>query len=340
MKSKKLKIVAGIMVLTMLTTCMMSGTLAKYTTGDSASDSARIAKWGVQVEANGYLFGNSYGSDNQVVAAQTFNTLAVSETARARDNWVAPGTKNDNGFSFSITGEPEVSGNVIATISYENIYLSNGKYGFLKRETEVTRDNFSEYGSLYFLEGGIYKKASSYGDSIDKAFFTIEDYVELTDFYYPIEYRMIGTSNTYNADFSEANNGDSLSKLVATLTSDFETVLSKTQVDCGKTTKTFKRNFNANENLETVLSFDNQNISWKWDLCQSETECQDDSVCDFCKADTILAYLMLGESYNGDVVKSVDGNNYSLAMAAEGEQPNDYNLETQFDINLTVTQTD
>ena len=44
--------------------------------------------------------------------------------------------------------------------------------------------------------------------------------------------------------------------------------------------------------------------------------------------------------HNGDVVKSVDGNNYSLAMAAEGEQPNDYNLETQFDINLTVTQTD
>ena len=49
---------------------------------------------------------------------------------------------------------------------------------------------------------------------------------------------------------------------------------------------------------------------------------------------------MLGESYNGDVVKSVDGNNYSLAKAAEEDQPNDYNLETQFDINLTVTQTD
>lgn len=39
----------------MLTTCMTAGTFAKYTTSDSANDSARVAKFGVTVTADGSL---------------------------------------------------------------------------------------------------------------------------------------------------------------------------------------------------------------------------------------------------------------------------------------------
>lgn len=52
MKKNKTLRAAGILFLaTMLTTCMTAGTFAKYTTSDSANDSARVAKFGVTVTA-------------------------------------------------------------------------------------------------------------------------------------------------------------------------------------------------------------------------------------------------------------------------------------------------
>lgn len=58
MKKNKTLRAAGILFLaTMLTTCMTAGTFAKYTTGDRAEDSARVAKFGVTVTADGSLFG-------------------------------------------------------------------------------------------------------------------------------------------------------------------------------------------------------------------------------------------------------------------------------------------
>lgn len=341
MKSKKMKIVAAVMVLSMLTTCMISGTLAKYTTGDSAMDSARVAKWGVEVQAAGYLYGNTYGSDNQVVASNTLDAFSVSASATPTENVVAPGTNTENGFKFSVTGKPEVSGSVIAKVSYENIYLTSGKYGIMKRVTGVTEDNFAEYDSLYYLEGGKYKSASAYGDSVDKMFFTLEDYVELGETYYPVEYKMTGTSKKYNIDFSEANNVDSLNKLIKVFEENFPTDTSSEVIDGGKTTKTWKINFDANQDLKNILSLQDQNISWKWDFCQAETECSTgDTACEFCKADSILANLMQGESLKGKVVKSIDGISFTEVVAANGAELNDYNLETQFDINITVTQTD
>ena len=45
LKNKYLKLAAILLILCMVTTCGISGTLAKYTTGGTATDSARVAKW-------------------------------------------------------------------------------------------------------------------------------------------------------------------------------------------------------------------------------------------------------------------------------------------------------
>ncbi len=96
-KNKMMRAASGLMVLTMLSTCAISGTFAKYVTSDSAEDSARVAKFGVEVTAwDDALFSKNYEADNETVVSSTEDLL------------VAPGTKNDVGVSFSITGRPEV----------------------------------------------------------------------------------------------------------------------------------------------------------------------------------------------------------------------------------------
>lgn len=52
-KSKSMRMASGLLVVTMLSTCMISGTFARYTTQDNASDTARVAKWGVTAVVSG-----------------------------------------------------------------------------------------------------------------------------------------------------------------------------------------------------------------------------------------------------------------------------------------------
>jgi hypothetical protein len=91
------------MVLALGTTCFMSGTLAKYVTSGEGSDSARVAKFGVAVTANGETFAKEYAKTD------TSFTLAANTVVSAEDDdVVAPGTKG-NMSAITITGQPEVA---------------------------------------------------------------------------------------------------------------------------------------------------------------------------------------------------------------------------------------
>ncbi len=73
-------------------------------------DTARVAKFGVVVTADGSLFDTTYkavggGNTPGDGAADTDNTVLTVESS---DNVVAPGTKNTDGLTFAVTGQPEV----------------------------------------------------------------------------------------------------------------------------------------------------------------------------------------------------------------------------------------
>ena len=55
-KNKMMRLASAVLVCTLLTTSVISGTFAKYTSTSSASDNARVAKWGVTLAANGLLY--------------------------------------------------------------------------------------------------------------------------------------------------------------------------------------------------------------------------------------------------------------------------------------------
>lgn len=103
-KSSKLMGASGILlVLTLITSCFVGGTFAKYITRADGEDSARVAKWGVEVEVTGDGFKTTYGKDD-------FNSNVSGNTviSSTEDKVVAPGTKGTFG-GLSIAGKPEVA---------------------------------------------------------------------------------------------------------------------------------------------------------------------------------------------------------------------------------------
>lgn len=155
-KNKAMRAAGGLFVATMLSTSIISGTYAKYVTSDSGIDNARVAKFGVTVSASGSLFSNTYYSvgDGNTSTAGSSNVITVKSDDNAKV--VAPGTKNDGGLSFSITGKPEVSVEVsfkVDTDSIKDISLEAGTYTDMTTSEKGDRFTFADdyYPIVYTL---------------------------------------------------------------------------------------------------------------------------------------------------------------------------------------------
>ena len=95
-KTKLMRAALLLLVLTLITSCFVGGTFAKYTTSASGSDTARVANWGFKPTTIklGDLFKTTY--DNVLGA----------------DDVIAPGTGNSVQFGFTYGGAttaPEVA---------------------------------------------------------------------------------------------------------------------------------------------------------------------------------------------------------------------------------------
>lgn len=146
-----MRLASGLLVATLLTTSMISGTFAKYVTTNSGTDSARVAKWGVviSVEDDMGVFSTSYEDVN--------NGLTVkSDTS---DNVVAPGTSGS--MTFSIAGKPEVKLQLDVVATVDNVIeLAAGEYTlpagkFAEKEVKVTTDAVYEPIKFYVGENTV-----------------------------------------------------------------------------------------------------------------------------------------------------------------------------------------
>ena len=105
-KNRMMRLASALLVAVLLTTCAISGTFAKYVTTASATDTARVAKWGVRFIVGSDLFDEYYNKD---AAGYTGMTLSVDSDSDPKVNLVAPGTAGD-GYTFTTDGtKPEVS---------------------------------------------------------------------------------------------------------------------------------------------------------------------------------------------------------------------------------------
>ena len=123
MKNKFMRIAAVMLMLCLVTTCAISGTFAKYTTSADATDTARVAKWGVSVNVAAGAFAKQYTTTDTTLTDTTItNSVAVDST---NDNLVAPGTNGS--LSFSVAGTPEVAVKVtfLMTVNSDVIVPAN-----------------------------------------------------------------------------------------------------------------------------------------------------------------------------------------------------------------------
>lgn len=115
MKKNVMMRVASIMlVLVLMSSSVISGTFAKYVTSDNGSDSARVARWGVTIDATVDMFADAY-KHGEMAWADVDDDQTVTVRANTQgQNLVAPGTYGTMA-DFDIAGVPEVDVQVTYT---------------------------------------------------------------------------------------------------------------------------------------------------------------------------------------------------------------------------------
>ena len=116
MTSKKnwtLRAAVLMLALVLITSCFVGGTFAKYVTSGSGTDSARVAKFGVTVTANGDVFAKEYDTNDQTVVG----TIAKSVISTDKGDFVAA----------TVAGTPEVAVRVSYKLDAASLQLENWK---------------------------------------------------------------------------------------------------------------------------------------------------------------------------------------------------------------------
>ena len=167
-----------LLVLVLVTSCFVGSTFAKYTVGGKGKDTARVAKFGVTITAEGTMFAEEYATDDGDV--KEIITKSVVSTEKV----VAPGTKG-NMSSIVLAGKPEVA----VRVEY--------KVNTFKLTGWQTGDDAAttEYCPLVFTVGDkTYKIGDTGIDTVDKLEAAVKNAIE-------------GCSQNYeaNTDLSTAN---------------------------------------------------------------------------------------------------------------------------------------
>ena len=115
-----LRVAAVLLVAVMLTTSVISGTFAKYTTSATSEDSARVANWGFERTNSMDLTNLFLGSYQNVVSNNG-------------DDVIAPGTEGSTTFAFAYDGANGTTGPEVAytfevkvEASCDDAILANG----------------------------------------------------------------------------------------------------------------------------------------------------------------------------------------------------------------------
>lgn len=367
-KNRMLRLASALLILTLLTTSVIGGTFAKYVSTGSVSDTARVAKWGVEIKTSGTLYSDAYAvakenDDNSNLPAEwtnseSLNTISVAAGGDTnRDNIIAPGTKSyANGLSFGVSGKPEVAVTVEATIKAEDIFLAAGTYGVLVPATvsddeslkKVMSDNTDK---VYGFASSLYTKlndSSSYNK--DTKYYILTNKVEVTgNGYFPVKYKLDG--NTTLTDTTATAIADEIIKKFDSSKANDK----KYVANYSKVSKKFPANTDLGATGTGNLGLSGEIITWEWAY-------EDASITNKDVMDTLLGDMIAARDATGTpdyvivdiTTATVDGATTETVTALNYSTDDDYtvtkgtgdsasvvaNLRTSFEIELTVTQVD
>ena len=171
-KNKILRLASVMLMLCLITTCAISGTFAKYTTSGTATDAAKVAKWGVSFTITTDL-SNSYETDATLPTGVTIANSVYTSTTE--NKLVAPGTTGD-AYVFTVTGTPEVAYKVTYTLD-----TSNSKDIFLNKTAGVSSDVYRPVAYTVKLNGTAINATPVYTAA------DVKTIIEKIDFYYAVD---------------------------------------------------------------------------------------------------------------------------------------------------------
>lgn len=157
MRNKIMRVASALLVAVLMSTCAISGTFAKYTTGATGSDSARVAMWGVEITANGDTFSTSY--DNTVVSSGSVSNIS---------DLVAPGTSGDM-VEMTLSGAPEVDVEVTyeSTVSLDGWTVNDAYYCPITVTVNETEISGLDYTSAELFAAAIKSAIDGYSATYD-----------------------------------------------------------------------------------------------------------------------------------------------------------------------------
>lgn len=122
-KNKMMRIAAILLIVTLISTCAISGTFAKYITKGEGEGNARVAAWGIEISMEDNLFDTQYETDDADYEGE------YSVVSANGDELVAPGTKKDDAITATISGTPEVATRLYLDLDVESdAFLEAGDY--------------------------------------------------------------------------------------------------------------------------------------------------------------------------------------------------------------------
>lgn len=106
-KNRAMRVAALLLALTLITSCFVGSTFAKYTTSANGFDNARVAYWG-------------FNDDGVIELTNLFSTNYTDAVSSGEDDIIAPGTSGSATFTFAYTNNgtktaPEVDYKITVT---------------------------------------------------------------------------------------------------------------------------------------------------------------------------------------------------------------------------------
>ena len=116
-KNRMMRLASVLLIMTLLSTSVISGTFAKYVSSATGSDTARVAKWHIEVEDN------KLGVENATITFDLFKTINdTGNTAAESDvktgEIIAPGTAGS--FELNIKNLSEVNAKYSVALTESN----------------------------------------------------------------------------------------------------------------------------------------------------------------------------------------------------------------------------
>jgi hypothetical protein len=294
-KNRVMRVFSLLLALTLISTCAISGTFAKYVTKAEGEDAARVAKWGVLVSVEGNTFADKYEATDKAYLNDGGEYSVVSSVEG--EKVVAPGTsakEADMALVATVKGTPEVAAR----------YTLEGK-GI--KDVVLKAGEYTDYTQLVKADDGTYGYTGKF---------------TLTKDYAPVKWNLVieGKGKTFNVatelydtlkakapnlldaavNYGFSREGCSIFDAIAIMQkvagnegykNIVETALGQVvsggrnfELEADKDAGTFKLSYDFDPNKEMDYKF---TLDWNWAFEQENVELYD-------KADTFLGNVAAG----------------------------------------------